>query len=263
MYIDYTDAERALVHELRAYFADLVTGEVRDEVSGTEGGGPLYTKALRRMGADGWLGIGWPKEFGGQGRSAIEQFIFFDEVQRAGFPIPFLTLCTVGPTLMKYGTDEQKARLLPAILRGELHFAIGYSEPGAGTDLAALRTRAVRDGDDYVVDGQKVFTSLAEYADYVWLAVRTDPEAPRHKGISILMVDTKAKGFSLSAIHTLGGNRTNATFYEGVRVPTSARVGRENEGWRLITTQLNHERVALSVPGPVDRFVEETTAWAR
>jgi hypothetical protein len=215
------------------------------------------------MGVDGWLGIGWPKEFGGQGRSAIEQFIFFDEVQRAGFPIPFLTLCTVGPTLIKYGTEEQKARFLPAILRGELHFAIGYSEPSAGTDLASLRTRAVRDGDDYVVDGQKVFTSLAEYADYIWLAVRTDPEAPRHKGISILMVDTKAKGFSLSPIHTLGGNRTNATYYEGVRVPAAARVGRENEGWKLITTQLNHERVALSVPGPIDRFVEETTAWAR
>jgi hypothetical protein len=263
MYIDYTDAERALVAELRAYFARVVSDAVLDEVAGTEGGGPLYTKALRRMGADGWLGIGWPKEFGGQGRSAIEQYIFFDEVQRAGFPIPFLTLCTVGPTLIKYGTDEQKARFLPAILRGELHFAIGYSEPSAGTDLASLRTRAVRDGDDYVVDGQKVFTSLAEYADYIWLAVRTDPEAARHKGISILMVDTKAKGFSLSPIHTLGGNRTNATYYEGVRVPVSARVGRENEGWKLITTQLNHERVALSVPGPVDRFVEETTAWAR
>jgi alkylation response protein AidB-like acyl-CoA dehydrogenase len=263
MYIDYTDAERALVAELRAYFASVVSDDVLDEVAGTEGGGPLYTKALRRMGADGWLGIGWPKEFGGQGRSSIEQYIFFDEVQRAGFPIPFLTLCTVGPTLIKYGTDEQKARFLPAILRGELHFAIGYSEPSAGTDLASLRTRAVRDGDEYVVDGQKVFTSLAEYADYIWLAVRTDPEAQRHKGISIVMVDTKANGFSLSPIHTLGGNRTNATYYEGVRVPVSARVGRENEGWKLITTQLNHERVALSVPGPIDRFVEETTAWAR
>ena len=263
MYIDYTDAERALIAELRAYFARVVTDAVLDEVAGTEGGGPLYTKALKQMGADGWLGIGWPKEFGGQGRSSIEQYIFFDEVQRAGFPIPFLTLCTVGPTLMKYGTDEQKARLLPAILRGETHFAIGYSEPSAGTDLASLRTRAVRDGDDYVIDGQKVFTSLAEYADYIWLAVRTDPDAPRHKGISIVMVDTKAKGFSLSPIHTLGGNRTNATYYEGMRVPVSARVGRENEGWKLITTQLNHERVALNVPGPIDRFVEETTAWAR
>jgi alkylation response protein AidB-like acyl-CoA dehydrogenase len=263
MFIDYTDSERDLVQELRAYFAEVVTDELLDEIGGTEGGGPLYTRALRRMGADGWLGIGWPKEFGGQGRSAIEQYIFFDEVQRAGFPIPFLTLCTVGPTLMKYGTDEQKAKFLPPILRGEMHFAIGYSEPGAGTDLAALRTRAVRDGDEYVVDGQKVFTSLAEYADTIWLAVRTDPQAAKHKGISILMVDTKSKGFSLSPIHTLGENRTNATYYEGVRVPVGCRVGRENEGWKLITTQLNHERVALSSPGPVDRFVEETTAWAR
>jgi 3-oxocholest-4-en-26-oyl-CoA dehydrogenase alpha subunit len=263
MYIEYSDAESALVRELRAYFQELVTDELLDEVGGTEGGGPLYTKALRRMGSDGWLGIGWPKEVGGQGRSAIEQYIFFDEVQRAGFPIPFLTLCTVGPTLMKYGTDEQKTKFLPSILRGELHFAIGYSEPSAGTDLAALRTRAVREGDEYVVNGQKVFTSLAEYADYIWLAVRTDQGAPKHKGISILMVDTRSPGFSLSPIHTLGGNRTNATFYENVRVPASARVGAENEGWKLITTQLNHERVALSAPGPISRFVEEVTAWAR
>ena len=263
MFIDYSDAEKALVGELRAYFGEVVTDDLLDEVAGTEGGGPLYTTALRRMGSDGWLGIGWPKEFGGQARPAIEQYIFFDEVQRAGFPIPFLTLCTVGPTLMKYGTEEQKAKFLPPILRGELHFAIGYSEPSAGTDLAALRTRAVRDGDAYVVNGQKTFTSLAEYADYVWLAVRTDADAPKHKGISILMVDTKAPGFSLSPIHTLGGNRTNATYYEEMRVPVSARVGAENEGWKLITTQLNHERVALSAPGPVARFVNEVTAWAK
>src|SRR6185437_17049125 len=189
MYIDYTPAEKKLKAELRAYFQELVTQELLDEISGSEGGGPLYTKALRRMGADGWLGIGWPVEVCGRARPAIEQFLFFDEVQRAGFPIPFLTLCTVGPTLMKFGTDEQRQQFLPPILRGELHFAIGYSEPGAGTDLASLTTKAVKDGDAYVVNGQKVFTSLAEYADVIWLAVRTDPTAPKHKGISILMVD--------------------------------------------------------------------------
>ena len=263
MYIDFSVQEKALQTELRAYFARLVTEDLRSEVAGTEGGGPLYTRALQQMGKDGWLGIGWPKEFGGQNRSPIDQYIFFDEVQRAGFPIPFLTLCTVGPTLMKYGTDEQKARFLPAILKGELHFAIGYSEPSAGTDLAALRTKAVKDGDDYIVTGQKIFTSLAEYSDYIWLAVRTDPEAPRHKGISILMVDVKSPGFSLTPIHTLGGNRTNATYYDNVKVPGSMRVGRENDGWKLITTQLNHERVALMAPGPVARFVEEVTQWAR
>ena len=263
MYIDYSAEEERLRAELRAYFARLVTGDLRAEYSGNEGGGPLYRKALRQMGADGWLGIGWPREFGGQARSTIDQYVFFDEVQRAGFPIPFLTLCTVGPTLIKYGTDEQKAKLLPPILRGDLHFAIGYSEPSAGTDLASLKTRAVKDGDDYVVSGQKVYTSLAEYADYIWLAVRTDPDAPKHKGITILMVDTKSPGFSLTPIHTLGGNRTNATYYDNVRVPASMRVGRENDGWKLITTQLNHERVALMSPGPVARFVEEVTAWAK
>jgi alkylation response protein AidB-like acyl-CoA dehydrogenase len=263
MFIDFSPEERALRDQLRAYLAELITDELLAEVQGTEGGGPLYTKALKQLGADGWLGIGWPVEVGGRARPAIEQFIFFDEVQRAGFPIPFLTLCTVGPTLMKFGTDEQKAAILPKILKGELHFAIGYSEPGAGTDLASLKTRAVRDGDHYVVNGQKVFTSLAEYADFIWLAVRTDPEAPKHKGISILMVDRHAPGVAITPIHTLGGNRTNVTYLENVRVPVSQRVARENEGWRLITTQLNHERVALSAPGPVARFVEETTAWAR
>src|SRR4051794_23198382 len=213
MYIDFSVQEKALQVELRAYFARLVTEDLRSEVAGTEGGGPLYTRALKQKGKDGWLGIGWPKEFGGQNRSPIDQYIFFDEVQRTGFPIPFLTLCTVGPTLIQYGTSEQKTKMLPRILQGQLHFAIGYSEPGAGTDLAALTTKAIRDGDDYIVSGQKVFTSLAEYADYIWLAVRTDPNAAKHKGISILMVDTKSPGFSLSPIHTLGGNRTNVTYY--------------------------------------------------
>jgi hypothetical protein len=264
MYIDYTPEERKLQTELRAYFAGLITEDVRSEwAGGGEGGGPNYTRVLKHMAKDGWLGIGWPKEFGGLDRPAIEQHIFFDEVQRAGFPIPFLTLCTVGPTLIKFGTDEQKAKMLPPILRGETHFAIGYSEPGAGTDLASLKTTAVRDGDHYVVNGQKVYTSLAEYADYIWLAVRTNPDAPKHKGISILIVDTKSPGFSYTPIHTLGGNRTNATYYDNVRVPVSMRVAGENEGWKLITTQLNHERVALSAPGPAARFVEEVTAWAR
>jgi alkylation response protein AidB-like acyl-CoA dehydrogenase len=263
MFIDLTAEEHAMRSELRAYLSALITDEVLAECAGTEGGGPLYTTVLKQLGADGWLGVGWPTELGGRARPAIEQFIFFDEVQRAGFPIPFLTLCTVGPTLMKFGSEEQKATILPKILRGELHFAIGYSEPGAGTDLASLKTRAVRDGDHYVLDGQKVFTSLAEYADMLWLAVRTDPDAQKHRGISILMVDTRLPGVSITPIHTLGDNRTNVVYLENVRVPETWRVGRENDGWRLITTQLNHERVALTVPGPVARLVEETTAWAR
>jgi 3-oxocholest-4-en-26-oyl-CoA dehydrogenase alpha subunit len=262
MYLDYTPAQRELREELRAYFARLMTPDLQAELSWKEGGGPLYRQALRQMGGDGWLGIGWPQEYGGQGRSPIEQFIFSDEVQRAGFPLPFLTLNTVGPTIMEYGTPEQKRFFLPRILAGECHFSIGYSEPGAGTDLASLRTRAVRDGDDYVVTGSKVFTSLAEYADYIWLAVRTDATAAKHKGISMLIVDTRLPGYKCTPIWTMAGVRTNATYYEDVRVPTSSLVGRENEGWWLITSQLNRERIALSPVGPLERMLGDVRRWA-
>jgi len=261
MFLDETAEEAGLRAELRRYLGELITDEVRAE--GGEGGGPKFREVLRRLGRDGWLGLGWPRELGGRGGSPIEELIFYDEIQRLDFPIPFLTLCAVGPTILALGTDEQRATLIPRILAGELICAIGYSEPEAGTDLASLKTRAVRDGEVYVVDGQKVFTSGAEYADYIWLAVRTDPSAPRHRGISLLLVDTKLPGVSVAPIHTLAGTRTNATFYDGVRVPVSMRVGRENEGWKIITTQLNHERVALSAPGACTRAVEEATRFAR
>jgi alkylation response protein AidB-like acyl-CoA dehydrogenase len=263
MFVDYKPEEKALQTQLRDYFARLMTPELQEELSHGEGGGPLYRRALQRMARDGWLGVGWPREYGGQGRSPLEQFIFFDEVQRAGFPIPLLTLNTVGPTLMRFGTPAQREKYLPAILRGELHFSIGYTEPEAGTDLASLKTRAVRQGDFYVVDGQKVFTSLALHADYIWLAVRTNPEAPKHKGISILIVDAKAKGVSMTPTPVLGDNPLCTTYYEGVHVPVENLVGEENQGWKIITTQLNHERVALFSPGMVARSLEEVRAWAQ
>ena len=262
MHLDYTRDQLALKTELRAYFERIFGDGLRAELEATEAGGPEYHTALKQMGADGWLGIGWPEEYGGQGRPCIEQFIFFDEVQRAGFPIPFLTLNTVGPALMKFGSDALRERFLPPILRGELHFAVGYTEPGAGTDLASLKTTAVREGDHYVVSGQKIFTSLASHADYIWLAARTNPDAKRHKGISILIVDVTLPGVSMTPIHTLGDNLTSATYYEDVRVPADMLVGEVDGGWSLITTQLNHERVALFPVGPLQRMVEETAAWA-
>lgn len=263
MYLDYTDDEKDLQRRLRSYFEGLMTPELEAEILATESGGPLYHRALQKMGKDGWLGIGWPKEYGGQGRPAIEQFIFFDEVQRAGFPIPLLTLNTVGPTLMKHGTDEQRQRFLPRILAGTIHFSIGYTEPQAGTDLASLTTRAVREGDHYVVTGQKVFTSLADHADFIWLACRTDPSAEKHKGISILMVDAKLPGITIQPTRVLGVNRVCSTFYENVRVPVNMLVGPENGGWKLITTQLNHERVSLFTAGIVEKLLSETIAFAR
>jgi 3-oxocholest-4-en-26-oyl-CoA dehydrogenase alpha subunit len=262
VHLDLTRDEAALRDELRAYFTGLMTDDIRARLGGAEGG-PLYRSVVQQIGKDGWLGIGWPKEYGGQGRSAMDQFLFFDEAMRAGAPVPFVTLNTVGPTLIAFGTDEQKARFLPGILAGELIFAIGYTESEAGTDLASLRTRAVRDGDEYVVNGSKIFTSQADGADYVFLAVRTNPDAPKHKGISILLVPTTSPGFKVTPITTVGDLRTTATFYDDVRVPVANRVGEEDAGWRLITTQLNHERVGLAAFGAkAFRHWDEVAAWA-
>lgn len=262
MHIALTDEQLELRDELRRYFADLMTEEVVAEMSVGEGG-PLYRRTIKKMAQDGWLGIGWPTEYGGQGRGMIDQLIFADEAQRAGAPVPFLTLNTVGPTIMHFGTDDQRQRFLPGILSGDIHFSIGYTEPNAGTDLASLQTRAVRDGDEYVVNGQKVFTSLIEHADYVWLAVRTDPDAPKHKGISMLIVPTASPGFSWTPIHTMGDAPTSTTYYQDVRVPAANLVGEENRGWELITTQLNHERVALCNPGGIQQLLDDTTRWAQ
>ncbi len=266
MHIAYSPEQEDLRRELREYFATLMTPERREALTvgeGDFGDGKAYRETVRQMGNDGWLGIGWPTEYGGQNRSMLEQLIFLDEAATAGAPIPTLTLHSVGPTIMQYGTEEQKQRFLAPILAGEVHFAIGYSEPEAGTDLASLRTRAVRAGDEYVVNGQKMWTSLVEYADYVWLAVRTDPDVKKHKGLSVLIVPTDADGFRFTPVRTVAGARTNATFYEDVRVSVGDRVGDENDGWRLITNQLNHERVALFSSARLIGILHDVREWAQ
>ncbi|WP_116111377.1 acyl-CoA dehydrogenase family protein [Amycolatopsis ruanii] len=266
MRIGYTPDQEELRGELRDYFARLMTPERREALAaagGEYGDGKAYKEIVRELGRDGWLAIGWPEEYGGQARPMLDQLIFTDEAAVAGVPVPFLTVNTIGPTIMRFGTSEQKAFYLPRIAAGELHFSIGYSEPEAGTDLASLRTRAVRDGDSYVITGQKMWTSLIEYADYVWLAARTDPDAKRHKGLSILVVPTDAPGFSWTKVRTVAGPGTSATFYDGVRVPVSARIADENAGWPLITNQLNHERVALTSAAPVIAALDEVRRWAR
>ncbi|MEV8031286.1 acyl-CoA dehydrogenase family protein [Streptomyces sp. NPDC086182] len=270
MHLAPTERQQRLRAELRTYFRDLMPD------GPPPADDPARRRALlRRIGADGLLGLGWPVAYGGQGRGADEQFVFFDEAYRAGAPVSMVTLNTVGPTLMKYGSEEQKDFFLSRILSGELVFAIGYSEPSAGTDLASLRTRAVREagaggsaggagaeggtgesaggagaeGGHWRIDGQKIFTSNAQNADWIWLACRTDPDAPKHQGISILLVPTDAPGFSWTPIETVGGQTTTATYYDGIRVPAGNLVGEENGGWGLITSQLNHERVALAAIG--------------
>jgi alkylation response protein AidB-like acyl-CoA dehydrogenase len=262
MFLDLTDSQRALRDELRAYFADLLSPGERAAML-TERHGAVYREVVRRMGRDGWLGVGWPAEYGGRGLGQVEEQIFANEAARADVPLPAVTLQTVGPTLQAHGTQEQKDFFLPRILAGEIHFAIGYTEPEAGTDLAALRTRAVLTGDAYVVNGQKVFTTGAHDADYIWLACRTAPDAPRHQGISILIVDTADPGFSWTPIITHdGAHHVNATYYSDVRVPVTMRVGEENAGWRLVTTQLNHERVMLGPAGRIAALHDRVRGWA-
>ena len=263
MHIDLTKEQQALRAELRKYFDELMTDERRASIRGMEGG-PAYRDIIRQIGGDGWLGVGWPTEFGGGGRTMVEQMIFLEEQRRSGAPFPFVTVSTVGPALMAHGSQEQKAEFLPRILAGECHFSIGYSEPGAGTDLASLSTSAVADGDDWVINGTKMFTSGANDTDYIWLATRTDPDAPKHKGITIFIVPADSVGFSASLIHTIGSSATAMTYYENVRVPKENIVGGLNGGWKLITTQLNHERIGLAAFGSACYSrAEKVLAWAR
>jgi 3-oxocholest-4-en-26-oyl-CoA dehydrogenase alpha subunit len=263
MEIGYTPEQESMRDELRAYYDQLLDSETVAALAAGHGVGTAMRGVWKQMCADGWAGIGWPTEYGGQGRSAIEQFIFFDESMRAGAPVPMLTINTIGPTIMNFGSDEQKAQFLPAILAGDIHFCIGYSEPGAGTDLASLRTSAVRDGDEYVVNGQKMWTSLSSDADYCWLAVRTDPDVKKHKGISLLIVPMDTPGISLTPLRLLGEHDINAVYFDDVRVPVANVVGGENNGWTLITNQLNHERVTLCSTGVVERALTDIRAWAQ
>jgi len=259
---ELTEDQRAFKAEVRAYFEQLVS---RDEALDmmADRHGATYHSVVKRMGDDGWMGVGWPKEYGGHGLGEIEQQIFVNEAARSDVHLPSVTLQTVGPTLQAFGTQKQKDLFLARILRGDVHFAIGYSEPDAGTDLASLRTTARRDGDHYVVNGQKTFTTGGHAADYIWLAVRTDPDAPKHKGISVLIVDTNDPGYSWTPIITAdGSHHVNATYYQDVRVPVDMLVGEENRGWQLITTQLNHERVMLAPAGRFEGLRDLVHAWA-
>ncbi|WP_069165436.1 acyl-CoA dehydrogenase family protein [Nocardia altamirensis] len=264
MFIDLTTEQRRLRDELRSYFADLVTPD-EEAAMLVNRHGDAYRDVVRRMGRDGWLGVGWPKEYGGQGFGALEQQIFYNEAVRADVPLPLVTLLTVGPTLQQFGTDAQKKKFLPGILTGDVHFSIGYSEPEAGTDLASLRTSAVRDAaGDWIVNGQKIFTTGAHEAEFIWLACRTGSTESRHRGISILIVDTTDPGYSWTPIITCdGAHHTNATYFDDVRVPADMLVGEENKGWRLITTQLNHERVGLGPSGKIEQLYDRVRDWAQ
>lgn len=264
-FMDLTPSQRALQSELREYFSTLISPEEAADI-GTTRHGRTYEEIIKRMGRDGWLGVGWPTEFGGKGFGHIEQLLFTNEATRADVPLPSVTLQTVGPTLQKYGSELQKEKFLPGILEGELHFAIGYSEPDAGTDLASLRTTAKKDEatGDWIINGQKMWTTGGHHADYIWLAARTGTPESRHRGLTIFIVDTTDPGFSFTPIITCdGAHHVNATYYSDVRVPADMVVGEVDGGWKMLTTQLNHERVMLAPSGRPGGYYDELVEWAR
>lgn len=265
MNIELTTEQQALQQQVRDYMQTVMTPALLAEMQDDdlkEGGGPEFRKQYARMGADGWIGLSWPEALGGKALSHVEQYIFTDEVIRSGFAYPFLTTEAVAPVIAANATDAVRDEVVGGIKRGQVTVAIGYSEPNAGTDLASLRTRAERDGDHWVINGQKMWTSLANFADYIWLAARTDPDpASKHKGLTMFLVPTDTPGYACTPVRTLGA-RTNATYYEDVRIPDRYRVGAINGGWKLITSQLNVERLSLFTHGQVHALYQGVVEWA-
>src|SRR3954470_11572682 len=254
------EQQQAWVKEVREFLRAEFDLEAEAEARRRGGGssGPVLRKFRAKMAERGWLALTWPVDYGGSGRSTFEQFLLMDEFAYWGAPAIDLTASAVAPTIMRFGTEQQKGRWLPAILSGEVECAIGYSEPDAGSDLASLRTTARRDGDSWIINGEKLWNTGAEFATHEWLVVRTDPEAPKHKGLSVLMVPIDAQGVTVQPILTWGGIRTNAVHFDEVRVDADALIGSENDGWRYLTTALDFERVSIGVTGGLRRLYDET-----
>lgn len=248
--------------EFNAYLNGVLTEEVLEEFR-ADGIGPRVSRFWRRLGADGYLGLGWPVEFGGGGRSPLYLHAFHRVMGYRGLTIPMVTLETIARALMRIGSEEQKREFLPRILTAEIEFAIGYTEPEAGTDLAALSMSAVRMGDHYLVNGQKIYTSAAHLADYLWLAVRTDPQAPKHRGITLLITPIDAPGIEVVPLPMMADHKTNIVFCRDLRIPLAGLVGEENKGWGYITTQLNFERVAISPVPIIERAYDNLRARVR
>jgi alkylation response protein AidB-like acyl-CoA dehydrogenase len=265
MRYEFTPEQQAWRGELRAFFRRTVTPELVAEMreAGNEGDGPLARAFHQKLFDKGWWGIGWPKEFGGLGKSAIEQYIFCEEMSAAGAPAMRLAITSVAPTILRTGTEEQKALWLPKILKGQIDFAVAYSEPDAGTDLAALKTKAVLDGDHWLINGQKMWNTGAHTASHNWVAVRTEPDAPKHKGVSMIIVPMDSPGITVQGIWTWGGIRTNAVFFEDVRVPRDYQIGERGMGFYYAMMALDFERIMIGSTGMLQRLLEELKVFVR
>jgi alkylation response protein AidB-like acyl-CoA dehydrogenase len=262
--VDFKFSESALAFEgeIREFLAEEWSPEVRRRVAESPDSYEIERGFRKKLATKGWLTMSWPEEHGGLRRPFEEQYLFQEALNYAGAPHATVAVQQVGPTLMQFGTDQQKEQFLPPIAAGEVEFALGYTEPDAGTDLASLQLRAVRDGDDYVMNGIKRFTSAAHRAEYVWLAARTDPDAPKHRGISMFLADLSSPGITVKPIWTIGGGRTNEVYWDNVRIPASALIGEENRGWYYAAHALDFERVSIFTVSGVRVVFDALLAWA-
>ena len=261
----FTPQEQAFREEIRDWLKTNLPDHVPGErMSGDSENMNVYKKFAQRLATKGWVAPHWPKEYGGLGLSVFEQLVFNEEMAEASAPMGYSTIGTgwVGPTLIVYGTDEQKQRFLPQITAGDVMWCQGFSEPNAGSDLASLKTSAVRDGDDYVINGQKIWTSGAHYADWMILIARTDPEAPKHKGISYFLVDMKAQGLTTTPLIDMMDNHAfNEVFFDNVRVPRANLLGEENRGWYMAATTLDFERSSIGGAVGAGRMVRDLVQY--
>lgn len=261
----FAPEQEAFRQEVRGFLQQTLTPDFRQRLreAGEEDVSPQFS---RRLSERGWIGLNWPPEYGGLGKGAVERFIFNEElvVHEAPVGYHYLGERQVGPSLMRHGTEEQKREFLPKIARSEISFCLGLSEADAGSDLANVQTRAVRDGDSYVVDGHKIWTSHAHTADICWLVVRTDPNAPKHRGISILIVDMKSPGITVQPIVNMAGmHGFSQVFFDNVQVPAMNLVGQENSGWYILAEHLDFERAGIDRIAYNQRLFEECLAFVR
>jgi len=260
--VDFSLGEHveAFRDEVRAFLDEHLPSEVVERAHAT---GTMHDWDFHRaLAGRGWIAASWPEEFGGQARDPLEMAVLMEELYRAGAPVDGLGIAMmVAHTLRLFGSEEQRRDVLPRILSGDVIPCLGYSEPDAGSDVAAVSTRAVRDGDEWVIDGQKAFTTLAHEAQYVFLLTRTNPDVAKHRGLTLFLVPLDSEGIEIHPIETLGGERTNMTFYSGVRVPDSARVGEVDGGWSVMLAALSFERNSLNLGEP-GRLVERAVTWA-
>lgn len=262
---DLDTDQLAWLDEVREFLRENVTEALRVEVAehNLEHPGGEVAAFRRKLGAKGWFGLNWPAEYGGLGLGAVHLHLLMSEFEYWGVPGPDLTVTSIAPMIMRHGTEQNKLEFLPAIARGEMTCALGYSEPDAGTDLASLRTRAVRDGDEWVINGSKIWNSGAQRSTHEWLCVRTDPDAPRHRGISVIVVPVDSPGVRIRPLIAWSGYRTNEVFFDDVRVPVTNLIGEENHGWSYITGALDLERGALTNAGDLRRALDELQVLAR